>query len=335
MKHLLETIWYYLILFLLVVSSTFASADAKYKVAILMFDDVQIIDFAGPYEVFGQAGFDVFTVSTDGEPIKTVMGLDVTPTFSFANMPQVDAILVPGGNVHDVMQDASVKEWLKQMQASTQYLLSVCTGAYILAETGLLDNKSATTFHRALNGFEKDYPKVNLQREKRFVDNGQIITSAGLSSGLDASLHLVSKVLGLEKARTLAMHLEYDWDPTGGFVRAQMADMYFPDNNINWPEDVDFERDYSFGNKSHWRTTYKATTSSTTDTQLLSFYQIAMESDKNWKLVDNKKHNSLQFIGVDGGERKNWEHRVTIDTLNDENHYMITLEIHSDEHTGI
>lgn len=167
-------------------------ASKPFKVAILMFDEVQIIDFAAPYEVFGQAKFEVFTVSKNGKPVTTAMGLSVNPHYSFANMPEADAILVPGGDTGKVMHDQQVLSWLKTQQVKVGHILSVCTGAHILAEAGLLDGKAATTFHRALDNFEKDYPAIAVKRQQRFVDNGQIVTSAGLSSGIDASLHLNS-----------------------------------------------------------------------------------------------------------------------------------------------
>ena len=235
-------------------------ANKPFTVAILMYDDVQIIDFAAPYEVFGQAQFEVFTVSSSGKPVTTTMGLSVNPTYSFATMPAADAILIPGGDTQRVMHDEKVLSWLKTQQKSAKHILSVCTGAYILAESGLLDGKSATTFHRALDGFEKDYPAISVARQQRFVDNGQIITSAGLSSGIDASLHLVSQVLGQDRARTVALHLEYDWDPAGGFVRANMADRMLPHNEYHWPEGILFDRLSALGDEQHWQIKYQAIT---------------------------------------------------------------------------
>lgn len=299
-------------------------AKDKLKVAILMFDEVQIIDFAAPYEVFGHAGFEVFTVSTDGKPLTTVMGLDVTPTYSFENMPDADAILVPGGNVHHAMQSPKIQQWLKAQQTKAEHLLSVCTGSHILAEAGLLDGLSATTFHRAIKGLGKDYPNINIQAEKRFVDNGQIITSAGLSSGIDASLHLVGKVLGLERAKTIAMHIEYDWDPKGGFVRANMADQKLPDNDYDWPEGVSFSRLSSYGDHDYWQTTYKAHSVESID-KLLNAYRQAMSKHDDWKFTSGKSQDVLKWQGL--GNNKNWQHQLMVRQTEVEHEYTLSVDV--------
>lgn len=297
------TLWLGLVL------SLNAAAQDKFKVAILMFDNVQIIDFAGPYEVFGQARFEVITVSKDGEPVETVMGLNVAPSHSFATMPAVDAVIVPGGNVHDAMQDNDIQKWLNSQQKTAAHILSVCTGSHILAEAGLLDGKGATTFHRSINWLKNDYPQIDVQPKKRFVDNGQIITSAGLSSGIDASLHLVGKVLGLDRAKTIALHIEYDWDPDGGFVRALMADKQFPDNQYDWPEGVNFNRTSSFGDEAFWQTTYQVTTDIPIK-NLIAAYQKAMSVHDDWRMTETDLTNQLNWQGL--GKNLNWNHQLTI-----------------------
>src|SRR5690606_36257105 len=100
-----------------------------------------------------------------------------------------------------------------------RWMMSVCTGSYILASAGLLDGRKATTFHGAFDGFERTFPEVELVRDRRWVDSGRIVTSAGLSSGIDTALYLVSRFHGDVRARSVALHLEYPWDPEGGFVR--------------------------------------------------------------------------------------------------------------------
>lgn len=300
-------------------------ANEPFKVAILMFDEVQIIDFAAPYEIFGQAKFEVFTVSANGKPVTTAMGLSVNPKYSFATMPDADAILVPGGNTHSVMHNKEVLSWLKTQQGKAEHILSVCTGAHILAEAGLLDGKSATTFHRALNGFEKDYPAIFVKREKRFVDNGQIVTSAGLSSGIDASLHLVSKVLGEDKARTVALHLEYDWDPNGGFVRANMADRMLPQNEYNWPDGIVFNRISAFGDEQRWQTTYQVKTSATAQ-HLIDVYKTAMAKHDNWQLNDTGAELQDEWRGA--GSNDGWLTSATVTSDNAPDTYFITLNVY-------
>ena len=115
------------------------TADQRLKAAILIFDGVQIIDYTGPYEVFGQARFDVFTVSESGEAITTSMGMSVNPTHSFESSPTPDLLLVPGGDVHAQLEDPEVLKWVQLMAAEADHVLSVCNGAFILAEAGLLE----------------------------------------------------------------------------------------------------------------------------------------------------------------------------------------------------
>ena len=321
-NHLITRLWLAVTLLLL---SPLSYAEKPFTVAILMFDKVQIIDFAAPYEVFGQADYEVFTVSETGKTITTAMGLSVNPQYSFNNMPQADAILVPGGDTHDVMADKGVQQWLQAAQDKSLYIVSVCTGSHILAESGLLDNKSATTFHGAMDTFEKSYPAITVLREQRFVDNGKVITSAGLSSGIDASLHLVSEVSGEEKARSVAMHIEYDWDPDGGFVRALMADRHFPDNQYDWPEGIRFERLYSFGDESDWKTAFSAKTSAAS-TELQRRYKSAMAVHYDWKEVATPSPGVMRWQGANA--MAEWTHEVSIAPAESPDTYTILLEMH-------
>ena len=309
----------------LLLTAPVSYAEKPFTVAILMFDEVQIIDFAAPYEVFGQADYEVFTVSETGETVTTAMGLSVNPQHSFKTMPEADAILVPGGDTHDVMHDKEVQQWLQTMQGKVTHILSVCTGSHILAESGLLDDKSATTFHGAMNSFEKDYPAITVLRDKRFVDNGKVITSAGLSSGIDASLHLVSEVSGEEKARSVALHIEYDWDPDGGFVRAVMADRYYPDNHYDWPEGIMFEREYSFGDETDWNTAFTAITSASAS-ELQQRYRNAMSVHDDWQEVVANVPGLMRWRGQ--ADMSGWVHEVSVMPATPSDTYTISLEMH-------
>ena len=196
------------------------------KVAILMFDGVQIIDFAAPYEVFEQAGFTVFTVSKEGKQVTAVQGLKSLVDHSFESAPAANIVVVPGGHIHDAEKDTATLDWIRKQATPAGHVLSVCTGSFILGSTGLLDGKSATTFHRAFEGMAKQFPKVHIVSDQRWVDSGKLVTAAGMASGIDAALHVVAEVRGLKAARSVAMHLEYDWQPEQGFVRGKMADRY-------------------------------------------------------------------------------------------------------------
>jgi putative intracellular protease/amidase len=228
-----------------------ARDPTEIRVGILMFDGVQIIDFAAPYEVFGQAGFTIDTVSADGKPITTTMGLKVVPDLAFAGAPKFDVLLIPGGHVQDVASSEAVLSWLRTQSSKADLTLSVCTGSHILAAGGLLKDLPATTFHTAFDQLAHISPSTKVVRDVRWVDNGKIITSAGLSSGIDAALHVVERLMGEARARTIAMTLEYNWDPTQGFVRGLMADRYI-NASVQWPEGSRFERLVSYGDRTQW-----------------------------------------------------------------------------------
>jgi len=193
------------------------------RVAILIFPGVQIIDFTGPYEVFGGAGFDTFTVASKPEPVVTAMGMTVTPRYTLADAPPVDVIVIPGGNVDAAIGDPRVLDWIRARAPAAKVVLSVCNGAFTLASTGLLDGLSATTYAPLLDQLRRSFPKVRVVDDRRFVDNGKIVTAAGLSAGLDASLHVVEKLAGRERAERLARNLEHPWDPDGLLVRTAPA----------------------------------------------------------------------------------------------------------------
>ena len=202
------------------------AGDDTTTVAIVMFDGVQIIDFSAPYEVFGQAGFDVHTVSIDGEPVEAVMGLSVNVDYAFDEAPPADIIVVPGGNVMAASRDDSILDWVRGRSAGARQVLSICTGSDIVAAAGLLEGRAATTFHGHFDHMAERFPAVEVLRDRRWVDSGKVVTSAGLASGIDAALHVVSEIRGETVARSVALHLEYDWNPEKGFVRGVLADRH-------------------------------------------------------------------------------------------------------------
>ena len=254
----------------------------------MLFDGVQIIDFAAPYEVFGQARFRVFTVSADGGPVTTEMGLKVTPDHAIADAPAMDVLVVPGGSVHDAMRDAPLLDALRARSGRARHVLSICTGAFLLAEAGLLDDLRATTFHDALHGLAHDYPKIDVVRDQRYVDNGRVITSAGLASGIDASLHVVARLRGAAIAKSVALHLEYDWQPDGGFVRGLLADRHKPEGAApELPEGTRVRKVSGVGDRDRWETHYEVTTSLTTEA-LHARIAAAMAKMDDWKPVDGK-----------------------------------------------
>lgn len=194
--------------------------DLSKTIAFYLQDGVEVLDFAGPMEVFSYAGYKVFTVSEKKEPIKSQGTLTVLPDYSIEDAPTADILAFFGGNAQTAYSNPKVIAWVRE-QSNIQYHFSVCTGAFILAEAGMLNGKVATTFHNALNGLRENYPEIDVRNDVRFVDNGNIITTAGISAGIDGALHLVAKLQGLNAARRTAYYMEYDnWAIGDGLILA-------------------------------------------------------------------------------------------------------------------
>ena len=185
------------------------------KVAILVFEGVELLDFAGPGEVFAAAGragaFDVFTVGVTREPIVSQGFLRITPEHSLADAPRPDLLVIPGGNVGSLLRSPEAMAWIKATARTAEVVMSVCNGALALAEAGLLEGLSATTHHGSIERLRQMAPATRVVEGERFVDNGRMVTAAGVSAGIDGALHLVSRLLGEEKAQSTARYMEYAW----------------------------------------------------------------------------------------------------------------------------
>jgi putative intracellular protease/amidase len=216
--------------------------DTVKTIAFYLQDGVEILDFAGPMEVFTYAGYKVFTVSKTKEPIKAQRILKVLADYTIADAPKADILAFFGGNAGAAYKDKEVIEWIKS-QTDVDYHFSVCTGAFMLAEAGILDNKVATTFHESLDNLQAEYPKVDVRKEVRFVDNGKEITTAGISAGIDGALHLVAKLQGLSAAKRTAYYMEYDnWVPGDGLILSDDNPyLAFPENDLR-----EYEGTYEF-----------------------------------------------------------------------------------------
>lgn len=190
----------------------------KFTVAFYLQDGVEVLDFAGPMEVFSYAQFKVFTVSKTKEPITSQGILKITPDYSIDDAPKADIIAFFGGNAGNAYNDPKVIEWLKR-QPTPDYYFSVCTGAFILGKAEILNNLTVTTFHSSIENLKKAVPSAKVLSNVRFVDNGKVITTAGISAGIDGALHLVAKIRGQEAARNVAAYMEYDkWVPEQGLI---------------------------------------------------------------------------------------------------------------------
>ncbi|OTX91125.1 AraC family transcriptional regulator [Bacillus thuringiensis] len=192
----------------------------KWSVGIFLFNDVEVLDFAGPFEVFSvtevheEKPFTVYTVSQNGEMITARNGLKVKPDYSIEDLPPVDILIIPGGKgvrENEVKNDIIIN-WVRQQMKEVKLMTSVCTGALLLAKAGLLEGLKATTHWASIQTFKKDFPNVEVMENVKFVDEGHIITSAGISAGINMSFHIVKNLLGVEIAEETAKSMEYDID---------------------------------------------------------------------------------------------------------------------------
>lgn len=224
--------------------------EKRLTVAVLVFDGAEIIDYAAPYEVLGQTGAKIFTVSPKTDVIHSVFGLSVKPDFDLEHAPPSDVLLVPGGGIEAVRGDPKAIEWIRQRAAASRYVLSVCNGAFILAKAGLLDGLSATTTATLIDELASVAPRTRVVRDQRFVDNGRIITAGGLSAGLDGALHLVERVYGRVRAEEAARGIEYHWQPESRWTRGTLADAMLPD--VRLPDGASWEKLLSRGDTDRW-----------------------------------------------------------------------------------
>jgi transcriptional regulator GlxA family with amidase domain len=196
----------------------------KQNVGIFLFDDVEVLDFAGPFEVFSRtrlvpgaesrrsedsAPFDVFTVARNPGPIRAIGGLQVIPTFAWDTAPPIDILVVPGGfGTRALLRHDETLAWIRRVAASASLVTSVCTGALLLAQNGLLRGRRATTHWAAHDLLVSIDPTIELQRDVRVVVD-TIFTSAGVSAGLDMAFAVVEQLHGAEVARETARYIEY------------------------------------------------------------------------------------------------------------------------------
>jgi len=194
------------------------------NVGIYLFNNVELLDFAGPYEVFSVTSelnnyeiFTVFTLTEDGEPVKSVNGLKIIPDYSIQSHPHIDILIIPGGEgTKTVITDQRAIDWIRAAYEKAEIMMSVCSGARIPGILGLLDNIESTTHHEVFGDLQRIAPLTIINKEKRFIDNGRIMTSGGISAGIDLSLHIVKKLCGSSVAGKTIRYMEYgDWKNIG------------------------------------------------------------------------------------------------------------------------
>ena len=190
-------------------------------VAIYLFPGVEVLDFAGPYEVFTTASrvfkrrnpdaaepFRAITVAKGPGIVRSRAGLNVVPDYTFVDCPFTHLLLIPGGVVDAEVRDQQVVEWIHGRSRTTTITASVCTGAFLLAKAGLLNGKSATTHWEDIADLRAQFSKVLVREDVRWVDEGAVVSSAGIAAGIDMSLHLISRIAGRELAVATARQMD-------------------------------------------------------------------------------------------------------------------------------
>jgi transcriptional regulator GlxA family with amidase domain len=198
------------------------------RVAVLLFDEVEVLDACGPFEVFSVAGrvatrvgapvpFEVVTVTPQdpGTPVRARGGLRMLADHGLADAPPADVVVVPGGVTDAVERDPALLEWLRRVRDRAEMVASVCTGAFVLAEAGLLRGPVTTHWEDA-DELARRFPQLDVRPDARYVDTGATATSAGVSAGIDLALHLVHRYAGLDLATRTARQMDYPWSPEQG-----------------------------------------------------------------------------------------------------------------------
>jgi transcriptional regulator GlxA family with amidase domain len=196
------------------------------RVGILVFPQVEVLDFCGPFEVFSvtrlhegarreeASPFEVLLVAETAEPVSATGGLRVIPDVAIDACPPLDVLVVPGGwGTRSEIKNERLLAWIKARGASAETLTSVCTGAMLLGKAGLLDGRHATTHWRSLPWMRESFPAVTVEEKLHVVEDGHVLTSAGISAGIDMALRVVARYHGDEVARNTARHMEYRYVP--------------------------------------------------------------------------------------------------------------------------
>ncbi|MEG6586782.1 DJ-1/PfpI family protein [Dendrosporobacter sp. 1207_IL3150] len=192
----------------------------RWDVGIFLFNEVEVLDFAGPFEVFSIASipdhvdkpFRVHTISQYGDMIKARNGLMIQPEYRFENAPDFDILIIPGGYGAEEIEinNQEVIDWIKLQKDKVKIMASVCTGAFLLAKAGLLNGKRATTHWMDADRLEREFTQLKIIKDIKFIDEGSIITSGGISAGINMSFHIIKRLLGEDVARMAAKRMEYD-----------------------------------------------------------------------------------------------------------------------------
>lgn len=196
------------------------------NIGILVYPEVEVLDFAGSYEVFTtatrvakkihlDAPFNVFTVAMSKEALKARAGLTVLPDCSFDEHPTIDVLIIPGGVVDEEMENQTLLAWIKRTDLKNEITSSICTGVFLLAQADVLKTNRVTTHWEDIDDLQSKFKNLDILENVRWVDEGKNVTSAGISAGIDMSLHIVERLCGSELAELTAKQMDFEWHKNG------------------------------------------------------------------------------------------------------------------------
>ncbi|WP_422361806.1 DJ-1/PfpI family protein [Reichenbachiella sp.] len=263
-------------------------------VGIFLFNGADVMDVSGPLSVFEHAGFNTVTFGKQKEMTRIGMNIELMPDYTIESLPHTDVLVLPGGGLAESNpDDPQVMNFLNDRKYSTKVILSVCSGAFFLGEAGLLDGQQSTTFAGLIPRLQSQYPKSEVLNNIKYADNGQIVTSAGLSSGIDASFHVVSKFYGVGRAQEIANHMEYPWKREHDYARTQLAINYMSQiQSLTQLFSVDFF--YSQGDQYEWECRFQLTHQIRPE-KIKKIIQEELERSGEWK---PNSSNKTSFAGI-------------------------------------
>ena len=187
------------------------------NIGIYVYDQAEVLDFSGPFEVFSVAnrlanlGWNIWLVAEEKSLVEARGVFQVKPHYSIQNVPELDVLIVVGGVHSDELRKTEVINWIRKTAEKTQITASVCTGAFLLAEAGLLDGLEVTTHWEDITDLQRNYPNLQVRKGIRWIEQGKLFTAAEISAGIEMSLELVARLAGAELAERTARHMEYTW----------------------------------------------------------------------------------------------------------------------------
>lgn len=313
-----------IILFLLPV--LLCAQSNKPKVAILVYDGVQIIDHAIPFEVFGQFSLnEVYTVAKDSSALTTYMGMKILPNYSFDDAPVPDVLVLPGGDAGSANADPEIKQWIKRTVASADHVLTICTGIFFLEDNEILQGKRLTTWYDRQKDLQQAVPSADVTGQEVTVEDGKLVSAAGL--GIEGALRVVSKLHGAAWAEVVRLNMEYEPLPDSLRVpRIELADLKLPDRiYAAFPWRRAKLAEYQ-GTKREWVMAWQFKQTAPLDTLRTNIIE-ALNQEPHWTLnsqqLDNAAWTSNWHIQSDA--QNHWESTIGLELQDD--YIELTMQV--------